>query len=113
MFAPGGRPIVCELFVLRRADTMLPAELDLRAEGHAHAGLPPGLVARAFSVADPEVSAQLELLRSRLPGPDHAWGARFDATEVLEALVLDLPDAPDLGHLQAAWAWARSWCRAG
>lgn len=113
VFVPGGGAVCFELFVLRPARLPRARVEDLRVEGHAAAALPAGLVPRSVSLDDPEARAQLDALWSRLSNPDDAWAAIFNAAEVMELLAVDLPDAPDLGHVQAAWAWARSWCRAG
>jgi len=112
-FVPGGGAVVCEFFVLRPRDLPRVRVADLRAEGHAAAGLPPGLVARSVSLDGEEARAQLDALWQRAPVKDDVWAGIFNGAEALEMLAVDLPDAPDLGHLQAAWAWARAWCRAG
>ena len=85
-FVPGGGAVVCEFFVLRPRDLPRARAADLRAEGHAAAGLPPGLVARSVSLDGEEARAQLDALWQRAPVKDDVWAGIFNGAEALEML---------------------------
>jgi hypothetical protein len=88
------------------------AEVDLAAEGWAAEGLPAGL---SLGTIDPRSApeAQAEWLAAATSGLSREAAQEILAAPYLHILRGELPDPPDLSHLQATWALARWLCRNG
>lgn len=115
LFQPGGAAGHVDLWVFARDMPFPGGVLRLADEGHVDDALPAGLTLLGFAEADnpPAHAERLEALGPWLADLPPELEAAVRALPVHIRISGEVPDPPDLQHLQAAWAAARQACRGG